>query len=279
MYAPEVLDNERSMRRIRLLVSYDGTDFDGWQVQPERITVQSEMQRVFSEIEGAAVRVEASGRTDAGVHAVGQVAAVTLANPIPCVNLRKAANRLLPPSIRVIDAVEVDAEFHPRFHAVAKTYEYRMLREETCPPFLRNYVCHWPRPLNEDAMIALAPVLEGVHDFTAFAATDLSDVDSRTGLPKSKVRRIFASRMWREQGMLLYRVRGSGFLKHMVRNIMGVLIEVGKGNVDGAGLRARLLAGSGIPAGPTAVPQGLFLMGVEYPHGGTGRFRRTGVTR
>jgi len=253
------------MRRIRLTVSYDGTDFHGWQVQPDRITIQSEMQRVFSEIEGAPVRVDASGRTDAGVHAIAQVAAVSMTNPIPCVNLRKAANRLLPTSIRVVDVVEAHPDFHPRFQAAAKTYEYRMFREETCPPFLRNYVCHWPRPLREDAMIALAPVLEGEHDFTAFAASDDADAKTKSGLPKSKVRRIFSSTMWREDGMLLYRVRGSGFLKHMVRNIMGVLIEAGKGNVDRASLEARLRPDSGIPAGPTAPPQGLFLLGVEYP--------------
>jgi len=223
------------------------------------------MQRVFSEIEGSPVRVDASGRTDAGVHAVAQVAAVSMANPIPCVNLRKAANRLLPPSIRVLDVAEASAGFHPRFQAIAKTYEYRMFRDETCPPFLRNYVCHWPRPLDEQAMIALAPLLVGEHDFTAFAASDPADAVGRNGEPKSKIRRIFSSEMWREDGRLLYRVRGSGFLKHMVRNIVGVLIEVGKGNVDLNGVKARLEAGSGIPAGPTAPPQGLFLIGVEYP--------------
>ncbi len=252
------------MRRIRLTVSYDGTDFHGWQVQPGRVTIQSEMQRVFSEIEGSPVRVDASGRTDAGVHAIAQVAAVTLTNPIPCVNLRKAANRLLPPSIRVLDAAEAAADFHPRFHAIAKTYEYRIFRGETCPPFLRNYVCHWPRPLDEEAMIALAPVLEGVHDFTAFAASDHSDISSTSGLPKSKIRQIFSSILWKSEDMLLYRVRGSGFLKHMVRNIMGVLIEAGKGNVDRCGMDDRLRPASGIPAGPTAPPQGLFLIGVEY---------------
>lgn len=257
------------MRRIRLTVSYDGTDFHGWQVQPDRITIQSEMQRVFSEIEGAPVRVDASGRTDAGVHAVAQVAAVTMSNPIPCVNLRKAANRLLPASIRVMDAAEAAPDFHPRFQAVAKTYEYRMFRGETCPPFLRNYVCHWPRLLNEDVMVALAPALEGVHDFTAFAASDDSDGMTKSGFPKSKVRRIFSSNMWQENELLLYRVRGSGFLKHMVRNIAGVLIEAGKGNIDRAALEQRLRTGNAIPAGPTAPPQGLFLLSVEYaadPH-------------
>src|SRR5882724_4962355 len=160
------------MRRIRLTVSYDGTDFHGWQVQPDRVTIQAEMQRVFTEIEGAPVRMDASGRTDAGVHAVAQVAAVTMTNPIPCTNLRKAANRLLPGSIRVLEVSEAALDFHPRFQAIAKTYEYRIFRGEACPPFLRHYVCHWPRPLDEEVMIELAPVLEGEHDFTTFAASD-----------------------------------------------------------------------------------------------------------
>ena len=246
-------------RRIRVTLSYDGTDYHGWQVQPGLPTIQSQIEAVVSEIEGAKVHVEASGRTDAGVHALAQVAAFTLTNPIPEENLQRAMNRLLPRDIRVLAAEETHAEFHPRFDATAKTYEYRILRAEICSPFLRRYVHHHPYPLNEALMIELATLLEGEHDFSAFAASDEKDA-----LGHSKVRRIFSSTLKRCDDLLSYRVRGSGFLKHMVRNIVGVLIDIGKGNIDREGLEARLQEGCEIPPGPTAPARGLFLVGVEY---------------
>lgn len=247
------------MRRIRIEICYDGTEYHGWQVQPELPTIQGTIEAVVSEIEGQAVQVHGSGRTDAGVHALAQVAAFSIANPIPVENLRRAMNRLLPWDIRVTRADEVREDFHPRFQAKAKTYEYRIYRAEVCPPFDRRYVHHHPYPLDVEAMIAVAPTLEGEHDFTAFAATD-----ERDELGASKVRRVFSSAVAMEGERLLYRVRGSGFLKHMVRNIVGVLLEVGKGNVDRAGFIARLEPGCEIPPGPTAPARGLFLVSVEY---------------
>jgi len=247
------------MRRIRITVSYDGTDYHGWQVQPGLATIQRVLEDTLSQIEGDVVHVDGSGRTDAGVHARAQVAAFRLANPIPLANLKKAMNRLLPRDIRVLEAAEVDDSFHPRYNAIAKTYEYRMLRAEICPPFDRKYVYHYPFPLDEVRMIEAARLLEGEHDFTAFAAADPVD-----GLGRSKVRRIFSSCLVREGDRLIYRVRGSGFLKHMVRNIVGVLLEAGKGNLGAAGIEARLKPGCKIPAGPSAPARGLFLVGVEY---------------
>jgi len=247
------------MRRIRIALSYDGADFHGWQVQPGLATIQGTLETVLSEIEGAPVHVGGSGRTDAGVHALAQVAAFSISNPIPLSNLRKAMNRLLPRDIRVLDAEEATENFHPRHDAVAKTYEYRILRAETCPPFDRRYVHHYPYPLEEQRIIEIAPLLEGEHDFSAFAASD-----DRDELGLSKVRTIFSSRAQRVEDRLIYRVRGSGFLKHMVRNIAGVLIEAGKGNVTGDDLLGRLKPGSRIPAGPTAPARGLFLVSVEY---------------
>lgn len=244
---------------MRVTVAYDGTNYHGWQVQPELATVQGTIESVLAQIEGAAVHVEGSGRTDAGVHALAQVAAFNLANPIPAANLRKAMNRLLPRDIRVLSAEEAAPEFEPRYGARAKTYEYRILRSETCPPFERFYVHHHPYQLNERVMIELAPLFEGEHDFTAFAASD--DTDE---LRRSKVRRIFSSCLTRHGDRLIYCVRGSGFLKHMVRNIVGVLLEAGKGNLTQDGLEARLTPGCAIPAGPTAPARGLFLISVEY---------------
>lgn len=247
------------MRRLRFQVAYDGTEFNGWQIQPGLPTVQGVLEDIISGIEGRHVDVVGSGRTDAGVHALGQVAAVSLANPIPADNFRRAVNRLLPKSIRINAVREVNADFHPRFDAKRKLYRYRIFREEVCPPFERFYVTHHPYPLNETAMAEAAPLLEGEHDFTAFAASDPSDSPER-----SRVRRVFSSDLRREGAMLIYEVSGSGFLKHMVRNIVGVLLEVGKGNLDRSDVLVRLHAPQGIRPGPSAPPSGLFLVSVDY---------------
>ncbi|HZO53448.1 MAG TPA: tRNA pseudouridine(38-40) synthase TruA [Bryobacteraceae bacterium] len=256
---------ERPPRRIRATISYDGTDFHGWQVQPGLPTIQGELQTALSELEGSAVHVAGSGRTDAGVHAIGQTAAFTLTNPIPVDNLRRAVNHVLPPAIRVMEMAETEAHFHPRYHASAKTYEYRIWRGEICSPFDQRYLHHHPYPLFLPAMKQLAPLLEGRHDFSAFAASE--DKDER-GF--SKIRTIFSSEVREEDNQLLYRVRGNGFLKHMVRNIMGALLESGKGNLDEAGLRAMLRPGfldepGARKAGPRAPACGLFLISVDYP--------------
>jgi len=251
------------MRNIKIIVSYDGADYHGWQVQPGLATIQAALESVAASIEGSPVHVAGSGRTDAGVHALGQVAAFSITNPIPLENLRKAMNRLLARDIRVIGIEEVPPDFHPRYDAIGKTYEYRILRAGICSPFERRYVHHHPYRLNEARMIECAPLLEGEHDFSAFAASD-----DRDELGRSKVRTIFSSTLERAGDRLIYRVRGSGFLKHMVRNIVGVLLEVGKENLTRDELRARLAAdskpGRAIPAGPTAPARGLFLISVEY---------------
>jgi tRNA pseudouridine38-40 synthase len=240
------------MRRIKIKLAYDGGGFHGWQVQPGLATIQGSLEEILSAMEGQPVHVAGSGRTDAGVHALEQVAAFTIANPIPVSNLRRAVNRLLPPAIRVLSAEEVHSDFHPRFDAKAKTYEYRMLRDEVCSPFEWPYVHHYPYPLDEERMSRLAAVFNGEHDFTAFAASDDRDAEG-----KSKVRTVFSSVLERHGPRLIYGIRGSGFLKHMVRNVVGTLIEAGKGNVSDLSV---------LPAesGQTAPAKGLFLVSVEY---------------
>jgi tRNA pseudouridine38-40 synthase len=245
------------MRRIRITLAYDGTDFHGWQVQPGLPTIQGTLEAVMAEIEKRPVHVAGSGRTDAGVHALEQVAAFTIENPIPLYNLRKAMNRLLPPAIRVLTTAEAAPEFHPRFDAIAKTYEYRIWRAEVCPPLEWRYTHHHPYPLDEARMQALAPLFEGEHDFSAFAAADDRDAESA-----SKVRTVFCSRLESLPHRLLYTVRGSGFLKHMVRNMVGTLLEAGKGNLGEVELRSLLQ--SNRRCGPTAPAKGLFLQEVEY---------------
>jgi len=240
------------MRRIRIHLAYDGGPFHGWQVQPGLATIQGLLEEIVAGMEGKPVHVAGSGRTDAGVHALEQVAAFSIENPIPLLNLRRAMNRLLPPGIRILSTAEVHEDFHPRFDAISKTYEYRMVRDEVCSPFEWPYVYHHPYILDEARMARMARVFEGEHDFTAFAASDVRDAER-----KSKVRTVFKSSLEREGGRLIYRVRGSGFLKHMVRNIVGTLIEAGRGNLpDIRSLPAR--CGATVPA------KGLFLVRVEY---------------
>jgi len=248
------------MRGIKVTLAYDGTDYFGWQVQPDRPTIQGTLEKVVSEIEGEKVPVMGSGRTDAGVHALGQVAAFSLANPIPLPNLKKAMNRLLPAAIRVLDVAEAPPDFHPRRDALAKTYEYRVVRSDVCPPFERRYVHHYPYPLAVDRVQAVAPLFTGEHDFSAFSAADDKD---RLGL--SKVRTIYSSELVALPERLYCRVRGNGFLKHMVRNMVGFLLEVGKGNAGQEDLRRLLTPGCPEKAGPTAPACGLFLVSVEYP--------------
>ncbi len=246
-------------RRIRITLAWDGTEFHGWQIQPGLPTIQGTLEEIVGAIEGKPVHVAGSGRTDAGVHAHAQVAAFTIDNPIPADNLRRAINRLLPPTIRVLDAIETNADFHPRFDAIAKTYEYTIHRAPICSPFEWRYVHHYPYPLDEDAMIAAASLFEGKHDFTAFAASDNRDEEGKSG-----VRTIFNSTLVRSADRLIYTVRGSGFLKHMVRNIVGTLIETGRGNLDAHGITALFSADSTGKAGPTAPAKGLVLLSVEY---------------
>ncbi|MDQ2711833.1 MAG: tRNA pseudouridine(38-40) synthase TruA [Acidobacteriota bacterium] len=247
------------MRRLRFNVAYDGTDFHGWQVQPGLPTIQGVLEEVIGNIEGQPVQVIGSGRTDAGVHALAQVAAVSLTNPIPPDNFRRAVNRLLPRSIRISEICETNPDFHPRFDAVRKTYQYRILRNEVCPPFDRHFVYHHPYRLNEQAMMDAAQLLLGEHDFTAFAAADEKDATAA-----SKRRTIYTSSWAGSNNILAYSVTGSGFLKHMVRNIVGVFLEIGKGNLDQADLLARLQPDSGIRPGPAVPASGLFLISVEY---------------
>ena len=265
----EPAQSARQPQTWKLTLAYDGTDFHGWQVQPGLVTVQGELQAALGRITGESPLPQGSGRTDAGVHALGQVASFTLNAPIPPGNLLRALNRTLPPAIRVIDAETVPASFHARHSAVAKTYEYRVFRDRICPPFLARYVhhCIWPLDLGE--LDRAAQALAGEHDFFSFAATD-PDLAER-GLdeePATAVRVIYSSG-WEELSieagdLLIYRVRGSGFLHHMVRNLVGTMLEVGRGMLTSEDIPRILAARSRSAAGPTAPARGLFLHSVEY---------------
>jgi len=275
-----------------LTLAYDGTDFYGWQVQPGKPTIQGELQAALGRITGESPLPQGSGRTDAGVHALAQVASFQLRAPIPAENLQRALNRTLPPSIRILSAGVVPTAFHARHSALAKTYEYRIFRSEICPPFLARFVYTYPAPLNRQALDESARLFLGAHDFLSFAATDpdlaarasavgrLSDENSATGsnpdFPSkrrtdSTVRTILASQ-WelREAGsgdLLVYTVRGNGFLHHMVRNMVGTMLDIGRGYLPVSAIPQILAARSRAAAGPTAPARGLFLHSVDYDQG------------
>jgi tRNA pseudouridine38-40 synthase len=256
------------VRNIRLILSYDGADLAGWQVQPGRTTVQGALASAIGRLSGENVLPQGSGRTDAGVHALAQVASFATASTIPTENWMKALNDILPASIRVLEVTEAAPEFHARKSARAKTYRYRIHRGAICPPFLARYVWHYPYPLEESAMVAAARVVVGEHDFTSFAAVDpervaVSNVRT-TNVRPTNVRTIFSSSWTREGEELIYTVRGNGFLHHMVRNLVGTFLLVGKGTVSLEDLRRILDARERTAAGPTAPASGLYLIGVEY---------------
>ena len=253
-------------RNLKLTLAYDGTDFSGWQVQPRRATIQGLLASAIGRLTGENVLPQGSGRTDAGVHALAQVATFATLSPIPVENFLKALNDSLPTAIRVLSAEELAPEFHARKSAQAKTYEYRMYRGAICPPFAARYVWHYPFPLEEDAVAGAADVVAGEHDFTSFAAVDPEKRanDEMTGETRSNVRTIYASSWMRRGNELVYTVRGSGFLHHMVRNLVGTFLLVGKGTIDRHGLQQILAARNRSAAGATAPASGLFLMNVEY---------------
>jgi len=268
----------------KLTLAYDGTEFSGWQVQPGERTVQGELRAALRRVVGEDPLPQGSGRTDAGVHALGQVASFELQARIPAENLMRALNRTLPGAIRVLEARTMECTFHARHSAVAKTYEYRVFQGEICPPFLAKYVhaCAWPMDLEK--LQASARLFVGEHSFLSFAATD-PDLASRRptagvvdeeaeavsiGLIRRQgaVRTIFSS-SWEkcsadEGGLLIYRVRGNGFLHHMVRNLVGTMLDVGRGYLDVEDIPGILDARARAAAGPTAPAQGLFLHSVEY---------------
>ncbi|MGC2694442.1 MAG: tRNA pseudouridine(38-40) synthase TruA [Candidatus Angelobacter sp.] len=249
-------------RNLKLTLTYDGHDFAGWQVQPDRVSVQGTLVSAFEHLIGEKTLPQGSGRTDAGVHALAQTANVVINSPIPAANLVRALNDVLPRSIRILGVEEMPPEFHARKSATAKTYRYHIYRGAICPPFRARYVYHHPYPLDESCMIAAAPLVEGEHDFTSFAAVDPES--RREALEPNNLRTIYRSEWKREGEDLVYMVRGNGFLHHMVRNLVGTFLMVGKGSLKIEDVRRILELHDRSAAGATAPASGLFLVSVEY---------------
>src|SRR5215472_6840234 len=273
----------------KLTLAYYGSGFHGWQVQPGLTTIQGTLADSIERLTGERILPQGSGRTDAGVHALAQVVSFHLKAPVPAANLHRALNRILPAGIRVLSCEPVPHSFHARHSARSKTYEYRIFErrirpvpgepaiERICSPFLAPYAwdCRWP--LSLDAMTEAAALLIGTHDFTSLAASDPDraqrepDDDSPSSRPikLNPVKTITLAEWSRrpdpaQQDPLLFRIKGSGFLHHMVRNIVGTLVEIGRGSLEPSDLTRILDARDRTAAGPTAPARGLYLVEVAY---------------
>jgi tRNA pseudouridine38-40 synthase len=251
------------MASFKVTLAYDGTDYVGWQRQAAGVSIQGLVEDVLRGLDGRDVRVTSAGRTDAGVHALGQVASFTIERTFSADALLRALNAHLPDAIRVLAASEAPPTFHPRFGARAKTYRYRIWHGDVISPFERRYAWHLTGALDVDAMHAAAGLIAGRHNFSAFRATGASTLTTE--------REVFASRFDAQSAaadpqsrLLVYEISGSGFLRHMVRIIVGSLVEVGRGRRPVAWIGDLLASRDRTAAGPTAPAVGLFLVGVEY---------------
>ena len=246
------------MRTLKLTLAYDGTDFFGWQRQATERTVQAVVEDALRPIEGQPVVITGAGRTDTGVHADGQVASVSLTASIGTGDLLRALNATLPADVRVLDVIEVRADFNARYDARSKTYRYAIWCGDVMPPGVRRSAWHVPHPLDVNGMQQAAALLVGSHDFAAFQASG-SDV-------KTTVREITTSRVRQEPSapMIVYDVTGSGFLRHMVRNIVGTIVDVGRGRMHPSVVGEILVSRSRARASATAPAHGLTLVRVDY---------------
>ncbi len=243
------------MANYKLTIAYDGTEYKGWQYQPDQRTIQETIHRALQVITKKNPKIYGAGRTDAGVHALGQVANFHTKLSIPPDSMKKAINSLLPPDIRILKCEIVEERFNSRFHSKGKVYEYRIYRGEIVSPFHYRYVAHVTNSLDIIAIKEASKFLLGEKDFSSFTS------DSSW---KSKVRKIEIIEVNEEEEMLYFKIRGNGFLKYMVRIMVGTLLEVGKGKISTEDFGKIVEAKDRTLAGPTAPPQGLFLLRVLY---------------
>ena len=245
------------MRTVRLTIAYDGTEYVGWQRQDTGPSIQGCLEEALSRIEGRAVTLHGAGRTDAGVHALGQVASARLHTPLADTRLARALNAHLPETIRVVHLATVADDFHARFSARGKTYEYRIWNGPVLPPFLRLYTWHRSFPLDVALMQQAADATLGAHDFAAFR--------NAQSVNHSTVREIGRAAWRRGDGdLLVFEIAGNGFLRYMVRSLVGTLVEIGWRRRPPEDIARLLIQPDRSAAGRTAPPRGLFLMKVEY---------------
>jgi len=243
-------------RHILIVVQYDGTDYAGFQRQPEVPTIQGELEKALTDLFGEPTHIKAASRTDAGVHALGQVATFFTTSPLPVERLPRVLNDALPPPIAVVQAREVAEDFHPRFNAVGKRYTYRLFCRSVRSPFVCRYAWHVPHRLDLQAMREAGRALVGEHDFAAFCAAGSS--------VRSTVRTLRRLDLEGAGDVVELHFEADGFLYMMVRIIVGTLVEVGLGRLEAQAVAEVLASRDRAKAGPTAPPQGLCLVRVEY---------------
>jgi tRNA pseudouridine38-40 synthase len=251
------------MRYFKLTIAYDGTDFHGWQVQTGKPTIQGEIVNVLCRLTQEGIALHAAGRTDAGVHALGQVASFRTQSTLSAAEFQRALNALLPPTIRIVSAEEVGPDFNARWSARGKVYRYRLYRGKVVPPMVWRYVLHYPFPLDEDAMRDAAARFVGVHDFASFAASTGSEEDDKE---RSTEREIFSTELARSPDgeELVFTVRGRSFLRYMVRKMVGTLLDVGRGRLKPEDIDRLYQLKDRSKSGPTVPPQGLCMISVEH---------------
>jgi tRNA pseudouridine38-40 synthase len=251
------------MRYLKLTIAYDGTDFHGWQFQRNKATVQGEITAVLRRLTQENVQLTGSGRTDAGVHALGQVGSFRTQSGMAALEFQRALNALLPHAIRIVGAEEVGPDFNARWAAKGKVYRYRMYRGKVVPPQLWRYVLHYPFPLDEEAMKDAAARFVGTHDFSSFAASTGSEDDDKE---RNMVREIFATELTRAEGgeELWFTVHGRSFLRYMVRKMVGTLLDVGRGRLRAEDVDRLFEMRDRSKSGPTVSPEGLWMVRVEY---------------
>ena len=253
------------MRHFKLTIAYDGTDYHGWQIQSGNPTIQSAITDVLRRLTQESIGLHGAGRTDAGVHALGQVAHFCTRSVLGAPEFQRACNALLPPAIRIVAAEEVGPDFHARRSACGKTYCYRLYRGRVVPPAHWRYVLHYPFPLDEACMAAAAARFTGSHDFASFAASTGSEEDDRE---RTTLREIYSAELRRaehEPEELHFTVRGHSFLRYMVRKMTGTLLDIGRARLQPEDIDRLFLLRDRSRSGPTVPPQGLCLVSVEYP--------------
>ncbi len=244
------------MKNIKIILEYDGTGFSGWQFQPDRRTLQGEFEAAVKKISGEDLRVTASGRTDAGVHALGQAVNFKTGSEMDAAAWQGALNHFLPPEMRALEAAEVPRDFNARYDAKGKQYGYIILNRRVPSPLKRNYSWHVPAPLDISAMKNGAMHLIGEHDFTSFRAVN-SDI-------VNPVRTLRTLEIMPDGNRIFFSLEADGFLRHMVRTVVGTLVEVGKGRFAPDDVKDMLEAKDRSKAGPTAPGQGLYMVSVQY---------------
>src|SRR5277367_6953712 len=250
------------MRYFKLTIAYDGTDFHGWQFQAGQPTIQGEIVSVLRRITQENIQLHGAGRTDAGVHALGQIGSFRTQSTLSAAEFQRALNAILPPTIRIMQAEETGPQFNARWSAKGKIYRYRIYRGKVVPPMLHRYVLHYPFPLDEDAMRAAATRFVGIHDFSSFAASTGSEEEDKD---RSMEREIFSADLSRSPDgeELVFTVHGRSFLRYMVRKIVGTLLDVGRGKLTPPDIDRLFALKDRSKSGPTVPSQGLTMVQVH----------------